>query len=99
MASQLIRKESYYQVSSNAYGPSTFLNSGRNSDLLAGGGDVLGPLCFSPTSFVSDNWQFFYQAPVFLVRNYAFGKGYQLGITENSSNFPALLPASGELTQ
>jgi hypothetical protein len=99
MTSQIIQKESYYQVSSYLYVPSALLHTGANSDLVDGPGASPGPLCFSQTSYSSDNWQFFYQAPVFLVRNYVYGAAYQLGITENSPDFPALLPASGELTQ
>lgn len=94
MSSQLIQSNAYYYVSSDLYGSSVVLGDGLGADspstlFLRSGIGI----------FSSDNWQIFYQDPIFLIRNYDYGAGYQLGIAEDSPTLPALLPTSGELTQ
>ena len=91
MSSPLTQSNAYYYVSSNYYLP-TFLNDGFESD-------APGPLSLSQTIYTTSNWQFFYQDPIYLIRNYAYGATYQLGIAEGSPTLPALLPATGDLTQ
>ena len=92
MSSPLIKRNAYYGLSSNYYGPSFLLGDGFNPD-------TPGTLSLTQTSFSSNNWQIFYQDPIYLIRNYDYGAKYQLGIAEESSTLPELLPASGNLTQ
>lgn len=92
MSSSLIESNAYYGLSSNLYGPSFLLGDGINPN-------APGTLSLTQSSFSSNNWQFFYQDPVYLIRNYDYGARYQLGIAEESPTLPALLLASGDLTQ
>ena len=92
MSSPLIENNAYYGLSSDYYGPSFLLGDGINPD-------TPGTLSLTQTSFSSNNWQIFYQDPIYLIRNYDYGAKYQLGIAEDSPTLPALLLASGDLTQ
>ena len=89
MSSQLIQSNTYYGVSSDHYGPNFSLSDGIHDDALS----------LTNSRFSSNNWQFFYQDPVYLIRNYDYGAKLQLGIAEDSPTLPALLIASGNLTQ
>ena len=95
MASSLFQWHGYYRVISDRHGP--------GSDLQASPDDETeGPpiaIFFDKTSNSAENWQIFYQEPIYLIRNYNYGARYQLGITEESQVQPALLPTSGNLTQ
>ena len=92
MSSSLIEDNAYYGLSSDRYGASYLLGDGINPN-------APGTLFLSQTSFSSNNWQIFYQDPIYLIRNYDYGARYQLGIAEESPSLPALLPVSGDLTQ
>ena len=92
MPSPLIDSNAYYKITSDLYGPSYYLNDGSNLN-------APGTLSLSQTSLSSDNWEIFYQDPIYLIRNYDYGARYQLGIEETSPTLPALLLASGDLTQ
>ena len=87
MSSPLIESTSYYCVSSDHYGPSVLLSNG-----------MVG-LFLTSCSISSNNWQIFYQNPIYLIRNLDLGAKYQLGIAEDSPTQPELLLASGDLTQ
>ena len=92
MSSPLVESNAYYGLSSDRYGPSFLLGDGINPK-------APGTLSLTQTSLSSDNWQIFYQDPIYLIRNYDYGARYQLGITEESPTLPELLLASGDLTQ
>ncbi len=92
MSSPLIQSNAFYRVSSDYYGPSFVLSDGLNPD-------APGTLCLTQSSFSSNNWQIFYQDPIYLIRNFEYGAKYQLGIAEDSPTQPALLLASGDWTQ
>ena len=92
MSLPLIDSNAYYCLSSNGLAPSNLLGDGDNPN-------APGTLFVSQTSFSSNNWQIFDQDPIYLIRNYDFGARYQLGIAEESPTLPALLLASGDLTQ
>ncbi len=89
MSSQMIQSNAYYGVSSDRYGPNVLLDDGDYADTLS----------LTNSSFASNNWQIFYQDPIYLIRNYLYGAKFQLGIAEDSPTLPALMPASGNLTQ
>lgn len=92
MSSSLIEDNAYYGLSSDRYGSSYLLGDGINPN-------APGTLFLTQTSFSSNNWQIFYQDPIYLIRNYDYGARYQLGIAEESPTLPALLLVSGDLTQ
>ena len=92
MSSPLLDSNAYYCISSDRYGPSYLLGDGINPN-------APGTLSLNQTSFSSNNWQIFYQDPIYLIRNYDYGARYQLGIAEESPTLPALLLASEDLTQ
>lgn len=46
----------------------------------------------------SENWQFYYQAGVYFIRNYDYAD-YQLGLTADERSVPRLYPRSGALEQ
>ena len=92
MSAPLFDSNGYYYLSSDRYGPSYLLGDGFKSN-------APGMLSLSQTILSSSNWQIFYQDPIYLIRNYDFGARYQLGIAEESPTLPALLLASGDLTQ
>ena len=94
MPSSLIDNNAYYYLSSDLYGSSYLLGDGDGINSSAP-----GTLFLAQTSFSSTNWQIFHQDPIYLIRNYDYGARYQLGIAEESPTLPALLPASGDLTQ
>ena len=50
-------------------------------------------------SLSSENWQLFYQAGRYFIRNYDYGAGYQLGLTDSSRSTPKLYPRSGKVEQ
>ena len=89
MSSQLIQSNAYYYVSSDLYGPDDLLSDGYSDSTLS----------LTNSSRASNNWQIFYQDPVYLIRNYQYGAKFQLGIAEDSPTLPALMIASGNLTQ
>lgn len=89
MSSQLIQSNAYYGVSSDRYGSNVLLSDGLHDEALS----------LTNSGFSSSNWQIFYQDPVYLIRNYDFGAKLQLGIAEDSPTLPALMIASGNLTQ
>ncbi len=62
MSSQLIQSNAYYGVSSDRYGPNVFLSDSIYDDALS----------LTNSSFSSNNWQIFYQDPIYLVRNYDY---------------------------
>lgn len=85
---------SYYYVNASISNAPYWL-----SDTYTDGGPP-ETLSFTQTSYSSNNWQFFYQDSIYLIRNYDYQLSYQLGVnTTTSPPLPALLPASGELTQ
>lgn len=92
MSSPLIQNNAYYGVSSDLYGPSFGLSDGPKTDPPQ-------PLFLTKSSLRSLNWQIFYQDTIYLIRNFDYGTEYQLGVPEDSPTVPALLPASGNLTQ
>ena len=92
MFAPLIESDAYYCVSSDHYGPSFTLGDGTNPN-------APNTLSLTESNVSSNNWQIFYQDPVYLIRNYDYGAKYQLGIAEDSPSSPALLLASGDLTQ
>lgn len=92
MPSPLLDSNAYYGITSDLYGPGYYLNDGINPN-------APGALALSQTSLSSNNWEIFYQEPIYLIRNYDYGSRYQLGIEEESPTLPALLLASGDLTQ
>ncbi|KAK0514389.1 hypothetical protein JMJ35_003006 [Cladonia borealis] len=94
MSSPLIQSNAYYYVSSDYYGPSVRLGEGDPNYP-----DAPGILSLTQEGISSKNWQIFYQDSIYLIRNYNYGAKYQLGIAEDSPTPPALLPASGNLTQ
>lgn len=92
MSLPLTENNAYYSLSSDHYGPSFQLGDGHPND-------PPGTLSLTQTGYESNNWQIFYQDPIYLIRNYDYGAKYQLGIAEDSPTLPALLLASGDLTQ
>ena len=92
MSSPLLDSNAYYCISSDRYGPSYLLGDGINPN-------APGTLSLNQTSFSSNNWQIFYQDPIYLIRNYDYWARYQLGIAEESPTWPALQLASEDLTQ
>ena len=86
MSSQLIQSNAYCYLTSDRYGPNVSLSDGTSD----------GSLSLINTIFSSNNWQIFYQ---YLIRNYDYGAKFQLGIAEDSPTIPALMIASGNLTQ
>ena len=94
MSSPLIQSNAYYYVSSDCYGPSFLLGEGDCKYP-----NTPGMPSLTQAGFSSNNWQILYQDPIYLIRNHNYGAMYQLGIAEDSPTLPALLPASGNLTQ
>jgi hypothetical protein len=47
----------------------------------------------------SENWQLYPQSGRIFIRNYDFGSGFQLGISDDSLSTPRLMIQSGELGQ
>ena len=92
MSLPLTENNAYYSLSSDHYGPSFQLSDGPFND-------PPGTLSVALNRDESNNWQIFYQDPIYLIRNYIYGTKYQLGIAEDSPTVPALLLASGDLTQ
>ena len=92
MPSPLIDSNAYYGISSDLYDPSYYLGDGINPN-------AAGTLSLSQTSHSSNNWQIFNQDPIYLIRNHDYGARHQLGSAEESPTSPALLLASGDLTQ
>ena len=92
MSLPLIDNNAYYGISSDYYGPSFLLGDGLNPV-------TPGTLSLTQTGHASNNWQIFYQDPIYLIRNFDYEAMYQLGIAEESPTLPALLLASGDLTQ
>lgn len=95
MASSLFPWHGYYRVISDRHGPGSDLQA--SPDDGTDGAPIA--IFFDKTSNSTENWQIFYQEPIYLIRNYNYGARYQLGITEESQVQPALLPTSGNLTQ
>ncbi|OAL47415.1 hypothetical protein IQ07DRAFT_646365 [Pyrenochaeta sp. DS3sAY3a] len=58
-------------------------------------------LTFTPAgSRSSENWQLYFQAGRYLIRNYDYGASAQLGLSDSARSVPALLaPPSGALGQ
>ena len=95
MASSLFQWHGYYRISSDRHGAAFDLQAGVSDET-----DNAPIVVFlNNTSSTTENWQIFYQEPIYLIRNYNYGARYQLGITEESQVQPALLPTSGDLTQ
>lgn len=88
MSPPLVPSNAYYLVSSDRYGSGVFLAESSP-----------GTLSLTNYSFSSENWQIFYQEPVYLIRNFNYKAEYQLGIPPDSPTQPVLLPASGDLMQ
>ena len=89
MSSPLVQSDAYYYLTSDRWGPNVYLSNGVH--------DV--DLSLARIIFSSSNWQIFYQDPIYLIRNYDYGANLQLGIAEDSQTVPALMNASGSLTQ
>ena len=98
MSPPLLPSNAYYLVSSDRYGSGVFLaaipSAGGEDD-----GSSPGTLSLTKYSFSSQNWQIFYQEPVYFIRNFDYKAEYQLGIPQDSPTQPALLPSSGSLMQ
>ena len=98
MPPPLVPSNAYYLISSNRYGSGVFLADGSGVDGKNGESSP-GALSLTSYSFSSENWQIFYQEPVYLIRNFDYKAEYQLGIPKDSPTQPGLLPASGDLMQ
>ena len=100
MSSLLIDSTACYNLNSDFWGPSYLLGDSGDPNGIGTNPNPPNTLSLSSqTSYISTNWQIFYQDPIYLIRNYDFGAKYQLGIEEESPTLPALLLASGDLTQ
>jgi hypothetical protein len=89
MASQFVQPNKYYLFSSDLLGSNYALAETDN-----------GPFFVTPpSSQSSNNWQLFYQDPVFLIRNHDSLETTQLGLTEENPTVPTMLASSGDLKQ
>jgi hypothetical protein len=50
-------------------------------------------------SLSSENWQLFYQQGRYFIRNYDYGAGWQLGLSQNDPNAPKMYARSGSISQ
>ena len=89
MSLPLVQSDAYYTITSDRYGSSIYLSDGT----------IYGNLSLTNMSFGSNNWQIFYQDPIYLIRNWVYGSKLQLGIAASSPTIPTLMIASGNLTQ
>lgn len=59
-----------------------------------------GPLTITPyNTSSSENWQIFPQGGRYFIRNYDYGSGYQLGLTQDSRFVPRLYARTGNFSQ
>jgi hypothetical protein len=49
--------------------------------------------------YSSENWQLFYQSGRYFIRNYDYGAGWQLGLTDGDKNAPKMYARSGSVAQ
>lgn len=76
-----------------------FLNSLNTSCYLTLGwnGGVPGLPFETGDSYSSNNWQIFFQDPIYFIRNYDHGADYHLAIPSTGGSQPQLLRSSGGL--
>ncbi|RFU30396.1 hypothetical protein B7463_g5949, partial [Scytalidium lignicola] len=90
MSANLFDTAHYYRFFNTLDGSNFTLTLGVKTDPPS-------PPTISPIRHTSENWQVFFDSGVYFIRNYDWGSQYQLGLPDNNSFVPQMLPTGVDL--